>query len=130
MQITCRLVRHSKTKLRLDKLNLLKMKLNESDICQVCRHLNFWGGQRFPVVGFELVEFIKLQANVLDRQLEHVPETCEVLGDGPRVCVWVLIHKNCKTYTHLHMNTHKQSHVVYMLIRHFCSILLQSDDSV
>lgn len=53
-------------------------------------HLNFWGGQRFPVVRFELVEFIKLQADVLDGQLEHVPETREVLGDGPRVCVRVL----------------------------------------
>lgn len=56
-------------------------------------HLNFWWGQRFPVVGFELVEFIKLQANVLNRQLEHVPETCQVLGDGSWVRIWVLNDK-------------------------------------
>lgn len=53
-------------------------------------HLNFWWGQRFPVVGLELVEFVKLQADVLDGQLEHVPEAGQVLGDGPRVRVWVL----------------------------------------
>ena len=29
-------------------------------------NLNFWRGQRFPVVGLELVEFIKLQADVFD----------------------------------------------------------------
>lgn len=53
-------------------------------------HLNFWWGQRFPVVGLELVELVKLQADVLDGQLEHVPEACQVLGDGPRVRLWVL----------------------------------------
>lgn len=92
-QIACRLVMHSKTKVRLDEFDYLKWESNECDSCHACLHLNFWWGQRFPVVGFELVEFIKLQADVLDRQLEHVPETCQVLGDGPRVCIWVLRHK-------------------------------------
>lgn len=88
--------------------------------CHVCLHLNFWWGQRFPVVGFELVEFIKLQANVLDRQLEHVPETCQVLGDGPWVCIWVLMHKKSHTYTHVHMNTHNtQMLIVYTLYHIF-----------
>lgn len=66
----------------------------------VCLHLNLRGSQRFPVVGFELVEFIKLQADVLDGQLEHVPETRQVLGDGPRVCVRVLKHKH---YTNIYL---------------------------
>lgn len=78
------------------------MDSNEYDICRVWLYLNFGWGQRFPVVGFELVQFIKLQANVLDRQLEHVPETCQVLGDGSWVCIWVLIHKNKKD---THMST-------------------------
>lgn len=62
-------------------------------MCHVHLHLNFWWGQRLPVVGFKLVEFIKLEADVFDGQLEHVPETRQVLGDGPWVCIRVLIHK-------------------------------------
>ncbi len=117
----------SKTELRWK--DYLKWKVNEFNICHVCLHLNFWWGQRFPVVGFELVEFVKLQANVLDRQLEHVPETCQVLGDGPRVCVWVLIHKNC---IHTHMST--WAHTYYTCCLYVCHTFLErcccwSDDS-
>ena len=86
--------KHSKTKLRLDKLDHLRLRLECTQFVHL--HLNFWWAQRFPVVGFELVEFVKLQTYVLDGQLEHVPETCQVLGDRPRVCVWVLMHKNCR----------------------------------
>lgn len=47
------------------------------------------------MVGLELVQFVKLQADVLDGQLEHVPEARQVLGDGPWVCVGVLTqHKH------------------------------------
>lgn len=56
-------------------------------------HLNFWWDQRFPVIGLELVELVKLQADVLNGQLEHVPEPCQVLGDGPWVGIWVLMDR-------------------------------------
>lgn len=93
-------------------------------MCHVHLHLNFWRGQRFPVVGFELVEFIKLQANVLDRQLEHVPETCQVLRDGPWVCIWVLIHKQiADVHTRPNEHTHKQTNTY--CFDAYCTFLLQ-----
>lgn len=43
---------------------------------------------RLPVVGFEVVELIKLETDVLDGELKQVPETSQVLGTGP----WVGTH--------------------------------------
>lgn len=49
-------------------------------------HLPLLGGlHQLPAVGLEVVEFIKLHADVLDGQLQQVPEPCQVLGCG----VWV-----------------------------------------
>lgn len=45
---------------------------------------------RSPVVGSELVKLIKLEADVLNGQLQHVPETSQVRGHRARVRVWVL----------------------------------------
>lgn len=70
-----------------------KAEKNGNLIWRTRLHLNFWWGKRFPVVGLELVEFVELQADVLDGQLEHVPEPCQVLGDRPWVCVWVLMQR-------------------------------------
>lgn len=41
-----------------------------------------------PVVGFEVVELIELETDVLDGELQQVPETSQVLGTGP----WVGTH--------------------------------------
>lgn len=98
-------------------------------MCHVHLHLNFWWSQRFPVVGFELVEFIKLQANVLDRQLEHVPETCQVLRDGPWVCIWVLIHKHIAD-VHTCPNEHTQTDILLRCLLHMFAKMLLSHDSV
>lgn len=46
--------------------------------------------QRSPVVCSELVELVELEADVLDGELKHVPETSEVGGYGPRVGVGIL----------------------------------------
>lgn len=46
--------------------------------------------QKSPVVGFQLVQLIKLQTDVLNRQLQHIPESSQILRHGPRVGVWVL----------------------------------------
>lgn len=48
------------------------------------------GIQRSPVVCSELVELIKLEADVLDGELKHVPETSEVGGHGTRVGIGIL----------------------------------------
>lgn len=48
------------------------------------------GVQRSPVVCSELVELIKLEADVLDGELKHVPEAGEVGGHGTRVGVGIL----------------------------------------
>lgn len=58
------------------------------------RHLDLRRRQRLPVVGFELVQLVELEADVLDGQLQHVPEARQVLGDGPGVRVHVLPSKN------------------------------------
>lgn len=97
-----------------NKAELMGMALNKCDICSVCLHLNIWGCQRFPVVGFQLVELIKLQANIFDWQLEHIPETCQVLGDGPWVCIGVLKHKDC---THAHLKTYVQK-ILFAYLTH------------
>lgn len=97
---------HSKSILEAKALKICSVGFH---VCLMCAHLNFWGGQRFPVVGFELVEFVKLQANVLDGQLEHVPETRQILGDGSRVCIWIL------TYTHEHKHADKYCLYAWLL---------------
>lgn len=43
-----------------------------------------------PVIGLEMVELIELEADVLDGELQQVPETSQVLGCGPRVGVHIL----------------------------------------
>lgn len=53
-------------------------------------HLDLQGRQRLPVVRFELVQLVKLEADILDGQLQHVPEASQVLGDGSRMRVGVL----------------------------------------
>lgn len=45
-----------------------------------------------PVVGFKVVELIELEADVLDGELQQIPETSQVLGRGPWVGVHIL-HK-------------------------------------
>ena len=46
--------------------------------------------RELPVVDFELVELIKLQADVLYGELEQVPEASQVLSRGTRVGIHVL----------------------------------------
>ena len=54
-------------------------------------HLPLLGGlHQLPAVGLEVVEFIKLHADVLDGQLEQVPEPCQVLGSWTWVGIRVL----------------------------------------
>lgn len=54
-------------------------------------YLFVWGTSvQFPVVGFEVVELIKLEANVFYRELQKVPESCQVLSCGPRVSAHIL----------------------------------------
>ena len=43
-----------------------------------------------PVIGLEVVELIELEADVLDGELQQVPETSQVLGCGPRVGIHIL----------------------------------------
>lgn len=57
------------------------------------RHLDLRRRQRLPAVGFELVQLVELEADVLDGQLQHVPEARQVLGGGPGVRVQVLPRK-------------------------------------
>lgn len=45
---------------------------------------------KLPVVGLQVVELVELHADVLDGQLEQVPEAGQVLCGGPRVCVHIL----------------------------------------
>ena len=47
-------------------------------------------GRRLPVVGLEVVKLVELEADVLDGELEQVPEACQVLGAGPRVGAHIL----------------------------------------
>ena len=77
------------------------------------RYLNGRRLQGFPVVGLQLVQLVKLEADVLDGQLQHIPEPGQVLGDRPRPCVWVLSH-----HTHTHTHTQRHSHTQRVLIRH------------
>lgn len=54
-------------------------------------HLPLLGGlHQLPAVGLEVVELVKLHADVLDGQLQQVPEPGQVLGSGTRVGVRVL----------------------------------------
>lgn len=53
-------------------------------------YLSFRWINRSPVVGSELVKLIKLEADILDRQLKHIPETSQVRGHWTRVCIGVL----------------------------------------
>lgn len=43
-----------------------------------------------PVVGLEVVELVELETDVLDGELQQVPETSQVLGTGPRVGTHIL----------------------------------------
>lgn len=43
-----------------------------------------------PVTGLEMVELIELETDVLDGELQQVPETSQVLGCGPRVSIHIL----------------------------------------
>lgn len=55
-------------------------------------HLPLLGGlHQLPAVGLEVVELVKLHADVLDGQLQQVPEPGQVLGGGTRVGVRVLL---------------------------------------
>lgn len=45
---------------------------------------------RLPVIGLEMVEVIKLEADILDGELQQVPETSQVLRCGPRIGVHIL----------------------------------------
>lgn len=53
-------------------------------------YLSFRWINQSPVVGSELVKLIKLEADVLNWQLEHIPETRKVRGYGMRVRIGVL----------------------------------------
>lgn len=57
-------------------------------------YLSLRGVEGPPVVGFELVQLIKLQADILNGELEHIPEPCEILSHRPWVSVWVLLSQN------------------------------------
>lgn len=47
-------------------------------------------GRGLPVAGLELVELVEFEADVLDGELQQVPEACQVLGCGPQVGVHIL----------------------------------------
>lgn len=54
------------------------------------KYLPVWGGlgsrrrqRRLPLVGLEVVELVEFEADVLDGELQQVPETGQVLGGGP-----------------------------------------------
>lgn len=54
-------------------------------------HLPLLGGfHQLPAVGLEVVELIKLHADVLNGQLQQVPEPCQVLGCWTGVGIRVL----------------------------------------
>ena len=48
------------------------------------------GRRRLPVIGLEVVQLVKFEADVLDRELQQVPETSQVLSCGPRVGIHIL----------------------------------------
>lgn len=62
------------------------------------KYLPLWGGlgsrrrrqRRLPLVGLEVVELIELEADVLDGELQQVPETGQVLGGRPGAGVHIL----------------------------------------
>lgn len=61
------------------------------------KYLPLWGGlgsrrrqRRLPLVGLEVVELVELEADVLDGELQQVPETGQVLGGGPGAGVHIL----------------------------------------
>lgn len=54
------------------------------------RYLSLRWVEGSPVVGLELVELVELQADVLDGELQHVPEAGQILSHGPRVSIGVL----------------------------------------
>lgn len=43
-----------------------------------------------------MVELIELETDVLDGELQQVPETCQVLGCGPRVSIHILTKRGKK----------------------------------
>lgn len=45
---------------------------------------------RLPVIGLEMVELIKLEADVLNGELQQVPETSQVLGCGSWIGIRIL----------------------------------------
>lgn len=47
--------------------------------------------RKLPIVGFQLVELIKLHAYIFYRKLEQIPEPCEVLCCWSWVGIYVLI---------------------------------------
>lgn len=54
-------------------------------------HLPLLGGlHQLPAVGLEVVELIELHADVLNGQLQQVPEPCQVLGCWTGVGIRVL----------------------------------------
>lgn len=54
-------------------------------------HLPLLGGlHQLPAVGLEVVELIELHADVLNGQLQQVPEPCQVLGCRTGVGIRVL----------------------------------------
>ncbi|TNN42327.1 hypothetical protein EYF80_047498 [Liparis tanakae] len=57
----------------------LRLSWDGAESHSVDGYLSLRGVQGSPAVGSELVELIKLEAYVLDRQLEHIPKTSQVL---------------------------------------------------
>lgn len=53
-------------------------------------YLSLRGVEGSPVAGLELVQFVELQADVLDGELQHVPEAGQILSHRSRVSVGVL----------------------------------------
>lgn len=66
------------------------LKYDENDL-EVAQYLLLWFLRKLPVVGFELVELVKLHADVFYGELKQIPEPSQVLCCGPWVGIHVLV---------------------------------------
>lgn len=53
-------------------------------------HLLLWTVYEPPAVVLDLLQLVKLHGDVVDGELQQVPEASQVLGGGPRHCTGVL----------------------------------------
>lgn len=77
-------------------------------------YLFVWGiSVQFPIVGFEVIELIELEANVFYWELQKVPESRQVLSCGPWVSIHILHEKDREEKKWKEKKNNKQTKIAY-----------------